>query len=116
MGKGKIAPFSHNVFKSCLMLIRQNECYGVKSFKRVNICLNTKLINASFYYSIENRTRSTQNIFVKGVNFRRKNICHFCMNSSIKFCLKNQSVENTGLAFVEGASERNEFFEKINKQ
>ena len=29
---------------------------------------------------------------------------------------KNQSVENAGVAFVKGASERNEFFEKINKQ
>ena len=29
---------------------------------------------------------------------------------------KNQSVENTGVAFVKGANERNEFFEKINKK
>ena len=28
----------------------------------------------------------------------------------------NQSVENTGVAFVKGANERNEFFEKINKK
>ena len=27
----------------------------------------------------------------------------------------NQSVENSGVAFVKGANERNEFFEKINK-
>ena len=30
--------------------------------------------------------------------------------------MKNQSVENTGVAFVKGANERNEFFEKINNQ
>ena len=30
--------------------------------------------------------------------------------------LKNQSVENAGVASVKGANERNEFFEKINKQ
>ena len=30
--------------------------------------------------------------------------------------LKNQSVENAGVAFVEGANERNEFFNKTNKQ
>ena len=29
---------------------------------------------------------------------------------------KNQSVENTDVSFVKGANERNEFFEKINKQ
>ena len=29
---------------------------------------------------------------------------------------KNQSVENAGVAFIKGADERNEFFEKINKQ
>ena len=29
---------------------------------------------------------------------------------------ENQSVENPGVAFVKGTSERNEFFEKINKQ
>ena len=28
----------------------------------------------------------------------------------------NQSVENADVAFVKGANERNEFFEKINKQ
>ena len=28
----------------------------------------------------------------------------------------NQSVENAGVAFVKGANERNEFFEKINKR
>ena len=28
----------------------------------------------------------------------------------------NQSVENTGAAFVQGADETNEFFEKVNKQ
>ena len=28
----------------------------------------------------------------------------------------NQSVENAGVAFVKEANERNEFFEKINKQ
>ena len=28
----------------------------------------------------------------------------------------NQSVENAGVAFVKGANERNELFEKINKQ
>ena len=28
----------------------------------------------------------------------------------------NQSVENAGEAFAKGASERNEFFEEINKQ
>ena len=28
--------------------------------------------------------------------------------------LKNQSVENAGVAFVKGAYERNKFFEKIN--
>ena len=28
----------------------------------------------------------------------------------------NQSVENTGVAFVKGTNERKEFFEKINKQ
>ena len=28
----------------------------------------------------------------------------------------NQSVENAGVAFGKGANERNEFFEKINKQ
>ena len=28
----------------------------------------------------------------------------------------NQSVENAGVAFVKGANEINEFFEKINKQ
>ena len=27
----------------------------------------------------------------------------------------NQSVENSGVAFVKGANERNEFFGKINK-
>ena len=27
----------------------------------------------------------------------------------------NQSVENAGVAFVKGANENNEFFEKINK-
>ena len=27
--------------------------------------------------------------------------------------IKNQSVENTGVAFVKGADERNKFFEKI---
>ena len=29
---------------------------------------------------------------------------------------KNQSVDNAGVAFVKGANERNEFFEKLNKQ
>ena len=29
---------------------------------------------------------------------------------------KNQSVENAGVAFVKETSERDEFFEKINKQ
>ena len=29
--------------------------------------------------------------------------------------LENQSVENAGVEFVNGAYERNEFFEKINK-
>ena len=29
---------------------------------------------------------------------------------------KNESVENAGVAFVKVANERNEFFEKINKQ
>ena len=29
---------------------------------------------------------------------------------------KNQSVENTCVAFAKGAIERNEFFEKINKR
>ena len=29
---------------------------------------------------------------------------------------KNQSVENTAVAVVKGANERNEFFKKINKQ
>ena len=28
----------------------------------------------------------------------------------------NQSVENAGVAFVKGANERNEFFERVNKQ
>ena len=28
----------------------------------------------------------------------------------------NQSIENTDVAFVKGANESNEFFEKINKQ
>ena len=28
----------------------------------------------------------------------------------------DQSVEDTGVAFVKGANERNEFFEKINKE
>ena len=28
----------------------------------------------------------------------------------------NESVENAGVAFVDGANERNESFEKINKQ
>ena len=28
--------------------------------------------------------------------------------------VKNQGVENAGVAFVKGANERNEFFEKIN--
>ena len=28
---------------------------------------------------------------------------------------KNQSVENAGVAFVQGANERNEFLEKVNK-
>ena len=28
----------------------------------------------------------------------------------------NKGVENAGVTFVEGANERNEFFEKINKQ
>ena len=28
----------------------------------------------------------------------------------------NQSIENTEVAFVQGANERNEIFEKINKQ
>ena len=32
---------------------------------------------------------------------------------SYKF--QNQSTENAGVAFVKGAHERNEFFEKINK-
>ena len=30
--------------------------------------------------------------------------------------LKNHIVENAGVAFVKGTHERNEFFEKINKQ
>ena len=30
--------------------------------------------------------------------------------------IPNQSVENADVAFVKGASDRNEFFEKINKQ
>ena len=30
--------------------------------------------------------------------------------------VKDQCVENAGVAFVKGASERNEFFEKINEQ
>ena len=30
--------------------------------------------------------------------------------------INNQRVENTGVAYVNGANERNEFFEKINKQ
>ena len=30
--------------------------------------------------------------------------------------IKNQSVENAGVVFVKGANERNDFFEKINKQ
>ena len=30
--------------------------------------------------------------------------------------LGNQNVENAGLAFLKGANERNEFFDKINKQ
>ena len=29
---------------------------------------------------------------------------------------KNQSIENAGVEFVRGANERNELFEKINKQ
>ena len=29
---------------------------------------------------------------------------------------ENQSIENAGVAFVKVANERNEFFEKINKQ
>ena len=29
---------------------------------------------------------------------------------------KNQSVENTGVAFIKGANEKNESFEKVNKQ
>ena len=32
------------------------------------------------------------------------------------YCNDNQSVENAGVAFVKGAYERNEFFEKINKR
>ena len=34
----------------------------------------------------------------------------------ICYLKNNQSVENAGVAFVKGADERNEFFEKINKQ
>ena len=30
--------------------------------------------------------------------------------------IRNQSVENAGVAFVKGADERNKFFEKINNQ
>ena len=30
--------------------------------------------------------------------------------------VKNQSVENAGVAFVKGVNERNKFLEKINKQ
>ena len=30
--------------------------------------------------------------------------------------LRNQSIENVGVAFVKGADERNKFFEKINNQ
>ena len=30
--------------------------------------------------------------------------------------ISNQSIENAGVAFVKRADERNEFFEKINKQ
>ena len=30
--------------------------------------------------------------------------------------IKDQSVENAGVAFVKESNERNEFFEKINKQ
>ena len=37
----------------------------------------------------------------------------FKLNRTIN---KDQSVENAGVAFVKGASERNDFFTKINKQ
>ena len=37
--------------------------------------------------------------------------------TDILICFKkDQNVENAGVAFVKGANERNEFFEKINKQ
>ena len=39
------------------------------------------------------------------------------VNVSLWKCLKSQSVENPGVAFVKGANERNEFFKKKkNKQ
>ena len=37
-------------------------------------------------------------------------------NSSFSEMKESQSVENAGVAFVKGTTEKNEFFEKINKQ
>ena len=52
----------------------------------------------------------------KTTRFRK---CFLCDVENItprnSISLTNQSVEKAGVAFVKGANERNEFFEKINK-
>ena len=45
-----------------------------------------------------------------------KDQCSTAIVIQVKASYENQSDEYTGVAFVKGAHERNEFFEKVNKQ
>ena len=44
------------------------------------------------------------------------NLAWKCSMGTQSITLQNQSAENADVAFVKGANERNEFFEKINRQ
>ena len=44
-----------------------------------------------------------------------QNVDDLTKRNKSSICIRNQSVENAGVAFVKGAYERNESFERINK-
>ena len=66
---------------------------------------------ASLQVSIQLTVHSTKFILITDLIFSS-----FGSQSASVVTKKNQSVEHTGVAFVKGANERNEFFEKIKKQ
>ena len=95
------------------LLVTSNFSFSLSVFKRLVLQKRKKQVffGKGSAYSCQHDDGPMQ--ILSGGNIKPRN-CRLNKNGPI--LIYDKSVENADVAFVKGANERNEFFEKINKQ